>query len=116
MPAVGKVFPKFNALDLVCSEAIVDEHAHPLLQIDDISVDISPETGFICCKLTTFLYMLCFVLSGNKIYIFYYHLIFPGLDKVIILCSKIEERDENKIITIFTFKDEKGTMEIYIIC
>ena len=41
-PEVGELI---NALDPVCSEEIVDKHAHPLLQIDDISIDVSPETG-----------------------------------------------------------------------
>jgi hypothetical protein len=73
IPGVGELVDTLNP---VCSEEIVDKHAHPLLQIDDISVDESPETG---------------------------------LDKVIVLCSKVEERDQNNMRIIFTFKDGKGS-------
>jgi hypothetical protein len=67
--------PLIHSLNPVCSDTIVDKHAHQLLKIDCIAPITFPDTA---------------------------------IDHGIILCSKIEDSDQNKLKLIFTFKDEKG--------
>jgi len=67
--------PLIQSLDPVCSDAIVDKHAHQQLKIDSIAPMTFPDTA---------------------------------IDHGIMLCSKIEDSDQNKLKLIFTFEDEKG--------
>ena len=95
-----------HVLNPICSDVIVDKHAHQLLKIDDSFPVIATDEGSIFQKYWAGLIHILFLICWNIRFIILF--LISGIDHCIILCSKIEDSDLNKLALIFKFKKENG--------
>ena len=59
--------------------------------------------------------LVTFIFVCKNKFIFILHLLLIqilGIDQGIILCSKIEDSDQNKLKLMLTFKDDKGMLNV----